>query len=224
MLFQFANDFEYLYGKHQVTMNLHLLRHLADTVRNSGPLWAQSIFAFEQSNGDLVRSVTSKSHVLNEITDHYILRNSLVMKTKDFRHKLDLCQKYKSFSPSSKEIELFKQHDIIIDLSTLWKSIKVNGESYTSKAYKATIKSIDYCVQFDDNQIGNIMYYVCFNGVVYALANMLDVIEKKHQFQLLKSTNLLLVRGVLNIREKLIFMKLGDQQIACRFPNNYEKT
>lgn len=213
MLLQFANSSESLYGKEKVTMNLHLLRHLADTVRNSAPLWAQSMFAFEQSNGDLVRSVTSKSHVVSEITDHYILRHSLKMKIKDSSHKLDLCRKFKSFSPSSKDIELLRQHDIKFERSTFWKSIKLNGDPYTSKAYKATVKSIDYCIQFDKNQIGNVIYYVYFNGVVYAITNMLNVIEKKHHFQLLESTNSFIVHRVDKISEKLIFMELGGKQI-----------
>lgn len=38
MLVKFADDFETLYGKHNVTMNIHLLRHFADSVLQSGPL------------------------------------------------------------------------------------------------------------------------------------------------------------------------------------------
>lgn len=224
MLTKFANDFQSLYGKAKVTMNLHMLRHLSDAVRNCGPLWAQSMFAFEQSNGNLVKSVTSTTRVLNHITEHYILRHSLGTKTKVYRKEMSLCQKHEQISPSSEEIGVFRQYNISIDLSTFWKSIKINGELYTSEVYRSAKKSIDYCVQFEDNQIGHIIYYVSFNKVVYALTNVLSVIENSHHFQIVIPSNSILLHRVENIREKLIYMEIDSKRIVCKFPNNYEKT
>ena len=36
-----------------VTMNVHLVSHLADCVRNWGPLWSYTCFVFESMNGHL---------------------------------------------------------------------------------------------------------------------------------------------------------------------------
>lgn len=224
MLIKFVDDFESLYGKHQVTMNLHLLRHLSQAVRNCGPLWAQSMFAFEQSNGNLVKSVVSTARVLNHITEHYILRQSLDTETRSLQMELSVCKKHKPFSPSSKEIELFSQHNISIDLSTIWASIKLKGELFTSEVYKAAKKSIDYCVQFNDNTMGNVKYYIRFDGVIYALTNMLSVTEHKHHFRTVIPSNSLLLHRVEKIKEKLIYMEIESKRIICRFPNKYEKT
>lgn len=34
-------------------MNVHMLRHIPDCVRNWGPMWAYSCFSFESQNGHL---------------------------------------------------------------------------------------------------------------------------------------------------------------------------
>lgn len=57
---EFVEKFEDFYGKHNVTMNIHLLKHIANSVRNLGPLWAQSAFSFETNNGVIVRANQAK--------------------------------------------------------------------------------------------------------------------------------------------------------------------
>lgn len=47
---KFVIDFEKLYSKNKMLYNVHLLKHLADTVKESGPLWAYSNFNFEDHN------------------------------------------------------------------------------------------------------------------------------------------------------------------------------
>lgn len=73
---RFSNEFEGLYGKENVTMNIHLLRHIANAVRHNGPLWAQSTFGFETNNGVLAR-VTAKTNILHSIAWKYIARSSI---------------------------------------------------------------------------------------------------------------------------------------------------
>lgn len=36
-----------------MSINVHSLLHLPETVKNLGPLWAHSCFAFEAANGEL---------------------------------------------------------------------------------------------------------------------------------------------------------------------------
>ena len=54
--------FETLGLKH-CKINVHLLAHLPHYMRQFGPLWTQSAFAFEDSIGDLVK----KSHGTHDI-------------------------------------------------------------------------------------------------------------------------------------------------------------
>ena len=45
-----------LYGIEHVSYNVHLLTHLAASVKSRGPLWANSAFLFENANGKLLHS------------------------------------------------------------------------------------------------------------------------------------------------------------------------
>lgn len=58
LLIRFVEQFEGLYGEQFMTANLHNLLHLADTVRDGGPLFVTSCFSFENMNGQLSRLVT----------------------------------------------------------------------------------------------------------------------------------------------------------------------
>lgn len=82
----FTDEYENLYGRHNVTINTHLLRHIGTAVRNLGPLWAQSAFGFETNNGHLVKT-TSKKGILHNLTWKYCTR-SYLMSTTNNHNKL----------------------------------------------------------------------------------------------------------------------------------------
>lgn len=54
---EFVSRFEHLYGKKHMVNNVHQLLHLAECVRQFGPLWTTSCFPFEDLNGKLKRLV-----------------------------------------------------------------------------------------------------------------------------------------------------------------------
>ncbi|XP_046393844.1 uncharacterized protein LOC124161530 isoform X1 [Ischnura elegans] len=53
MLEEFVNKTEVLYGKNEMTYNIHQLLHLPESVRRWGPLWAHNGYPFECENGCL---------------------------------------------------------------------------------------------------------------------------------------------------------------------------
>jgi hypothetical protein len=55
LLQYFIEDFERLYGRCNLSYNIHQLGHLTDTVRCWGPLWTTSAFPFESGNGMLMK-------------------------------------------------------------------------------------------------------------------------------------------------------------------------
>ena len=61
----FCYLFGTLYGERYMTAVVHQLLHLPDVVRNLGPLWVYSCFAFEDTNGKLLDMVkgTKKPHL-----------------------------------------------------------------------------------------------------------------------------------------------------------------
>lgn len=53
LLLSFCETFESLYGKEHCTINMHLHAHLADCIRDFGPVYSFWLFSFERLNGIL---------------------------------------------------------------------------------------------------------------------------------------------------------------------------
>ena len=62
-LIKFLHDFDDVYGDEYLTLNFHYLIHLADMVRNHGPLWTMTCFPFESYN----KIFTSFIHGTNNV-------------------------------------------------------------------------------------------------------------------------------------------------------------
>lgn len=75
-LIKFVTDFQKYFGLSNMVMNIHLLTHIAESVRRLGPLWAQSTFAFERNNGRLLKFVNGTTDVLDQITSKYLISNT----------------------------------------------------------------------------------------------------------------------------------------------------
>jgi hypothetical protein len=60
---QFIDDAGDLYGQKVYTFNMHLLLHFPQCVRNWGPVWAYSLFQFEDANGRLTQKISGTRQV-----------------------------------------------------------------------------------------------------------------------------------------------------------------
>ena len=70
-----------LSGKQFQTFNVHQLLHLAEVVRDLGPLWSNSCFPFEDYNGDLRDLFHGTKNVDGQVcflTAHACLCNSVM--------------------------------------------------------------------------------------------------------------------------------------------------
>lgn len=89
-----------LYGATGATFNVHQLLHLASSVRNLGPLWANSAFVFESGNGKIVKSVTAANGLPHQIVERVAMAQ-----------QLDLCVATLNISEDEREIcEAFLGH------------------------------------------------------------------------------------------------------------------
>ena len=59
----FCKNYEILYGKRGMTINVHSLLHLPQVVKDLGPLWAYSCFFFEGMNGILLKHIHGTQYV-----------------------------------------------------------------------------------------------------------------------------------------------------------------
>lgn len=225
MLTQFADDFEKLYGKEAVTMNVHLLRHIPEAVIHLGPLWAQSLFGFEAMNGVLSRMVKSPMHPIDQIATKYIMRMSVkAHKIEEQKPRSVICSfREKLTAPTIEEELAFLQEGINIEKIQIWQRIQLNGIFYSSSAYRDT-SFIDYFVSLLNERMGKIKYFIQTETVVYALVE--NFVEEKRSNHLVEviSTNSFSLFNVSKIGKKLLFLKIGLREIVCDVPNNYEKS
>ena len=73
----FVKNMGILYGDHCMTYNVHILLHLADTVKYLGPLWATSMFKFEGFNRTIIHSFNGSNCVLEQIAKRLSQRRSI---------------------------------------------------------------------------------------------------------------------------------------------------
>ena len=62
-LLEFCTRFQELYGSHRVTPNKHLHMHIADCIRDYGPVYSFWLFSFERYNGLLGNFRTNQRSV-----------------------------------------------------------------------------------------------------------------------------------------------------------------
>ena len=74
--------FSALYSAGKETINIHSLLHLADDVRNLGPLWTHSCFPFESYNGNLLKLFHGTQNVELQIVSSAITQSLPSLKLK----------------------------------------------------------------------------------------------------------------------------------------------
>ncbi|XP_058461975.1 uncharacterized protein LOC131436976 [Malaya genurostris] len=69
----FGCQFEAIYGIGRMTYNVHLMSHLAETVRNLGALYNSSLFPYESGNGMLLKFCSGNNKPVLQIEKKYYL-------------------------------------------------------------------------------------------------------------------------------------------------------
>ncbi|KAK3910137.1 HEAT repeat-containing protein 5A [Frankliniella fusca] len=64
---QFCCGFQNIYGLRHMSSNIHLLRHLAQSVRETGPLFVTSAYKFEDLNGKMASLVHGTTQAPKQI-------------------------------------------------------------------------------------------------------------------------------------------------------------
>lgn len=221
MLTDFADQFEKNYGAESITMNIHLLRHYQESVQNSGPLWANSMFAFESNNGVLCKAVKNNpTDEIDTISFNYCLwrsekkcvsANVLLLRSKllELPENIATILRQKEIKPKS-ENKFF-----VAD------AIKVKTQHYTSTNSKTT-KSIDYFIEMKDGSIGSVYIYMKFNDDVYLVLEQYAVTEKMYHLQKIKPLGTFNVYSFDDISCKLLYLKFPNAEAIAKEPNYYE--
>lgn len=219
-LIQFADDYETLYKKHNVTLNIHLMRHIGAAVRNLGPLWSQSAFAMEDSNGHLVRT-TAKRNILQSTAWKYIAKQSLRLKNDDDRKisvggpkKIDL---------NPQQLSAMQGFDFESQRPTIYDFMTLNCIRYTSKKSKQ-IATIDYYLKLENEKFGAVEFYFVHKLVVHGLMNEYKISDSKDHINTVESTSRYVIFNIREVEKKLLYMKINKTEFLTSVPNRFEKS
>lgn len=222
---EFVDSFQLLYGEGNVTMNVHLLRHLPTAVKNLGPLWAQSAYGFEANNGVVIKSNTSNKDMVYQLVWKYVMKCTINSTIDNSVERFSLGKK-KVIKIDSSELELLTTKSIETNSNnflTIYTEVIIHGIKYKSKQSK-NISTIDFFVQLKNHSFGSICYFVVFDLDLYALIDMYEIYDTCDHILEVKPAYTKTIVNVLDISKKLLFLKYGHREYLTAFPNNYEKT
>lgn len=219
-LIKFSNDFESLYGSHNITLNIHLVKHMGSAVRNLGPLWAQSLFGMEANNG-IINKITSKKFPVHSIAWKYCAREKNINKKVD-EPKITILEKATTILTQD-EVNAIAAKFPVEYKQTIYKSVSLSGKRYTSKKSKETA-SIDYFIELLQGKVGMVKFYIERDYIIYGLLELYEVVECMNQFSTVKATGISELFEISKIKRKLIYMKIVDKEFTTSIPNRFEKT
>lgn len=221
---KFVDSFEDIYGKENITMNVHLLRHLPNAVKKLGPLWANSAYGFEATNGVVVKSNTSKKDMVHQLAWKYVMKHSIDSAVDNNFERFSV-GKRKTIKISSTELQSIAAKGIKAQSENfimIYADVTLHGVKYKSKQSKE-ITTIDYFVQLKNNSFGAVCYYLESDLDLYALIDMYEIIDTCDHILEVKRGSTKTIVNVHDISKKLLFLKYGQREYLTAFPNNFEK-
>ena len=191
LLQHFCLMFSALYPEGKETINVHSLLHLADDVRNLGPLWTHSCFPFESYNGNLLKLFHGTQNVELQIISAVAISQSLpnlkselipgsveeeffnslmnpshVSKEQVINTNIAALGSPCMKTLDRKEIIAFGEYlsfPPLLDSSILsFKRVRKNGSVYHSLSYKRVTARNSYNILFEDNDRN--FSNICWSG------------------------------------------------------------
>lgn len=213
---RFVSLFQQYYGEINMTMNVHMLTHVVQCVKKSGPLWAQSAFAYESFNAVLLNHVNGTTDVLSQITTKYTYSTQISAGKITEGEKNQLIGR-------SVDVDINK-----IKYFNVFKRLQIEKVTYTSLIYLRPKKSVDYFLRFRDNNIGAVRFYIRRANEIYLsyvlyekVINSIDC--EDDQFWEIRETDTIVTCSAENIAHKLIMIETNSKIYVSYFPNHFEK-
>lgn len=222
-LIEFVKAFEQLYGKENVTMNLHLLLHIVETVRYSGPLWSQSAFSFESSNGELIRSNNAKLNILQSMSWKYSIKPTVTVND-DYTIDDGILLRGKfifEFSHTEKSLLESSGLSDPNDIST-FKILKIRSRKFSSMADKQ-LNTIDFFIELYNGTIGAVKCFVLTKNNIYVLLEKFSTVESIEHIRQVETQDRSQIYLIKSIKSKLIYMQVRENIYVSSLPNSYEE-
>lgn len=248
-LSKFCIEFETLYKVENMFYNVHLIQHLAESVKNCGPLWAYSNFNFEDNNGVLVSYVNGTSDVEKQVVSKYLytkLNNqnpkgavlsymeyiSTINKVKTVKRidNVTLLNKPICYRLSDDEKFLLReQFSCDFEKVNTYNKFILSNDIYYSSSYKRAKKTNDCCIKLIDGRYGQINLIFDFENIIYLIITIYESVVNRIEID--KNSLLHIVNissttkkcvPISNVLKKCIFLSTNNICVISEFPNRIE--
>ncbi len=230
MLLSFVQQHQQLFGEQNMVMVVHLVQHLAESVRQLGPLWCHSAFPFERNNGCLLKLVSGTTDVLHQISSKYCLSKSVKQNdrtkanTNVHTSEMRLLGKAVNIKESASNIfDTLSMKELSFDSElSVYKRVKFKKIIYTSTLYTRPKRSIDYFIGLSNGKIGKAKYYFNYKTENCVLLQEYEIIDNIDHISRVLNKKQLLIARIVEIEKKFIFMNVGLNSYVVSRPNPYE--
>jgi len=242
-IIDFVKGFQDFYGTSAMTFNVHLVSHLLDSVKNTGPLWATSAFCFESNMGKYKDYVTGPTGVKVQIVSKalkYDLLDNVLNNGKSSqtcikfhnsisRHKVcSINDTFQKVLCLGKFIEAFVDGNPV----EVYMRLLINNTVFNTKEYSdSSVKNDNSFVKLKDNSYGQILHiYKWKNNKITIKVNKvvckpfsIKNISMEKCYEIITFTELDNHIDIQFIDCKSVYMKISeDKAFMADFPNLVE--
>lgn len=215
MLNEFADLFEDIYGAGAITMNVHLLRHYGEMIRNSGPIYCNSLFAFESNIGEIKKLVSGTTDVLVQIAEKYTASKVLIESQGNIgftasSHENILQFKYIKITDHYKSV--LTKHGIVLsewEQMCIGQRLKFNNTIYTSVLAPKT-KSADYFIEMKNGFYGTAEFFFKVNEICFVFFNFYEVTCTHFHLSEVSNLGVSSVLPCSDIKRKVLYLKCNN--------------
>ena len=159
LLRKFCAEMDLLYGKRHESFNIHLLLHLPQKVYDLGPLWATSLFYFEDLNGGLKHFFKGTQKVEMQIMHSVCVLQKIPDLIRGVpSHVMDIIKKIERGE---------ERYDIREDIT---QGIKVVGASIANRLNRTERELLHFITGWTDLQIMKFKRLYHFGSIIHSSA------------------------------------------------------
>lgn len=233
----FVNEFEKIYGRTNMVMNVHLVLHLVNACKSLGPLWTQSAFVFEDFNGVLLKHAKGTTDVILQIASKYVLDKSYSedVENRKFDNPVGLGRAKKQKIPANCDVNDVRYNEMkayqdagAVNFTnrkfvTTFDRIQLQNVTITSQNYTKAIKTIDYFVRLKCGTFGIVKYYLQEGDIIFAMLEIFQTSANIDQFYEVHTTEARIIVEAIQIDKRYCFFQLNGKSYIVASPNGYEK-
>jgi hypothetical protein len=226
---RFVWEWQIFYGEQAMNFNVHLLLHLPDSVKMTGPLWCTSTFPFESGIYNIKKTIGGPNRVIKQIANTIYARYFIDM----LSGKNSVVDTFvNSIFDNKKNLYAEKSGDIVVlgkgirnGQEISYKRVILRGTVYCSSRYRKSRNNDSY-VRTKSGDFGRIIDITSTSvGYNFLLKELWVIpmfgITEGHLYKCIETTKLYSCPGD-DISEKCVFICMDDGNYLSIIPNKIE--